>query len=290
MKNTGKQYETLVEEVFLQLMEQDSVENITMTKNKILKGKSTSHEIDVYWEFKMGGITYSTIIQAKDWKDKVPQGEILKFKAIIDDLPGQPRAIFITRTGYQKGALKFASVNDILLYELRKPEEKDWEGRIKTIILNFRAYIPHTKIEIIPDKKWMQDEANKIKIGDTSISIYGNTDQLYLKNQDGTIWKSIQEVLDLEQKQLGMQEISNKIVFIEMNEEIFMDTQNSLFPRIKIKKLKLNLSMRVIKEEEKIIDASTMVGFILKNTIEGSIEVLDKNIKLRKRNLNSSNK
>jgi hypothetical protein len=66
VKNTGRSYESLVEEVFSQLMKQDSVKNLSIEKNKKLQGKSTIHEVDVFWEFSIGGIKYSTIIQAKD--------------------------------------------------------------------------------------------------------------------------------------------------------------------------------------------------------------------------------
>lgn len=146
MKNTGRAYESLVEDVFKQIMEQDNVQTLKIEKNKKLPGKTTTHEIDVYWEFSIGRIQYSAVIQAKDWGTKVPQGEILKLKAILEDVPGQPRGIFVTRTGYQKGAIDVAKANGVLLYEFREPNEKDWKGKIKTIHLNFHGYVPSTKI------------------------------------------------------------------------------------------------------------------------------------------------
>ena len=161
MKNTGKNYESLVEQVFLELMRQDNVENIKVEKNKVLQGKSTKHEIDVYWEFKVGSINYVTIIQAKDWENKVPQSEVLLLKAILDDIPGQPRGILVTKTGYQSGAIETAKINGIILYELREPNDSDWEGRIKTIHLQMKYFIPHTKVDIIQDIPWLKDEMKK---------------------------------------------------------------------------------------------------------------------------------
>ena len=39
MKNTGREYESLVETVFIQLMEQDSIKNILVEKIKYSKEK-----------------------------------------------------------------------------------------------------------------------------------------------------------------------------------------------------------------------------------------------------------
>jgi len=60
-----------------------------------------------------GGITYLTLIQAKDWAKAVDQGEALKFKAILDDIPGQPRGLSVARSGFQTGAEEVARGNGI---------------------------------------------------------------------------------------------------------------------------------------------------------------------------------
>lgn len=59
------------------------------------------YQLDVCWEFERGGIKYATVVQAKDWTTRaVDQGELFKFKTVLDDLPGQPRGVFVTRTRY----------------------------------------------------------------------------------------------------------------------------------------------------------------------------------------------
>jgi hypothetical protein len=72
----------------------------------------------VYWKFEKSGITYETIVQAKDLQSPVKKGQLIEFKGVLDDLPGQPRGIFVTRTGYQKSAKTVAIKNGIILYEL----------------------------------------------------------------------------------------------------------------------------------------------------------------------------
>jgi hypothetical protein len=52
----------------------------------------------------------------------VDQGALLQFKSVLDDLPGPPIGIFVTRTGYQKGAKEYALAHGILLYELKEAD------------------------------------------------------------------------------------------------------------------------------------------------------------------------
>lgn len=91
--NTGKQFEILTQHLFSELISQQLVSNVEVQHNVVIQGKLLSHQIDVYWEFEVADIKYRTVVQAKDWMSPVPQGELLKFKSVLDDLPGQPRGI-----------------------------------------------------------------------------------------------------------------------------------------------------------------------------------------------------
>lgn len=121
---SGKRYELLVQEIFRILLNQNEVRTIEVEHDVTLQGNSTTHQIDVYWEFEKGGIKYRTVVQAKDWANPVQQGELIKFKGVLDDLPQQPRGVFVTRTGYQEGAKQFAQAHGIALYELSEEPER----------------------------------------------------------------------------------------------------------------------------------------------------------------------
>lgn len=261
MKNTGRDYESLVETVFSQLLEQDSVKNVVIERNKILQGKTTTHEIDVYWKFKVGGIEYETIIQAKDWSQKVPQGEMLKLKAILEDLPGQPRGIFITKTGYQQGAIDVAKANGIITYELREPTDKDWKGKIKTVILNIKAAIPNTKVEVLVDEDWLQEELKRLDLKEAKIAISGQENEIFIKNEDGSIGKSLFDIKNDESKKVGMNEVNNKEVLIPMECNRYLDTGNKEFPKIKLKAVRAIVN-NGIYEDTMEIDGSEMIGYI----------------------------
>jgi len=111
-------YEQLVGTLFGAAIAADVDGEIEVTRNHILTGKTTSHEIDVFLRLRLGPVPYETVIQAKDWRKPLDQGEVLKLKGVLDDLPNQPRGIIVCRNGFQAGAVKVAAGNGILLFNL----------------------------------------------------------------------------------------------------------------------------------------------------------------------------
>lgn len=170
MKNTGKPYEIITRQIFDSILNhsRDDINTIEVQHDVTLTGRSTTHQIDVYWEFIVGGIKYITIVQAKDWStNAVDQGELLKFKCVLDDLPNQPRGIFVTRTGYQQGAFNYARHHGILLYELREPTDADKLGRVMRITLDIDSYLSHSSgIRITHDERWMYEEAVRLQLAE----------------------------------------------------------------------------------------------------------------------------
>ncbi len=164
-KNTGLSYEILVQGIFQAIIDQDEVANLLVERDKTLQGKTTPHQIDVYWKFEKAGITYENIVQAKDWQSPVKLGQLMEFKGVLDDLPGQPRGIFVTRSGYQKSAKTVAIKNGIILYELDELPKPP-----KTVMTTlgwgrYTAEIRSFKIQPKgPDQKPVEETAMGLKI------------------------------------------------------------------------------------------------------------------------------
>ena len=118
-EKAGTPYEELTQAIFQSILGQKEFPNLVVEHDVILQGKTGRHQIDVYWKFEFGGVLHEAIVQAKDWQKRVDQLHLLAFRQVLDDLPGQPRGVFVTRTGYQQGAKEFALAHGILLYELR---------------------------------------------------------------------------------------------------------------------------------------------------------------------------
>ena len=281
--NTGVPYELLTKKIFEQLVNQDEVETAKLKHNVSLKGNTTKHQVDVYWEFDRGGIRYVTIVQAKDWKQPVYQGELLAFKAVLDDLPLQATGIFVTRTGYQRGARDFAKANGIYLYELREPTEADWEGKVKTIIVTQIFFCPRSSnISFEYDNEWMGDERQKRGIPEDKLrkfQISGSTDEIIIYDENDQKTMTVQDAID-SLYFADFEEIPpthKKHFFIK---PAFIHTGIERFPRLKIKSLGATIS--VSKKKQKIkFNGEDIVGFILKNTLDESQYTFDKNRKLR---------
>ena len=65
--------------------------------------------MDLYWKFTRAGVEHQVVVQARDWASKIKIGHMMEFHMILELLPGQPVGLFITRTGFQKGALNYAN-------------------------------------------------------------------------------------------------------------------------------------------------------------------------------------
>jgi len=148
-KNTGTPFELQLQQIYQQILalNGEQFKNIRVERRAKIdskaikkKGKPLKHEIDLYWEFQSSGITHKVCVQAKD--DEVTLGMVLTFKAVLDDIAGQPRGIMVTSRHFQEGAFETAKQNGIELYHLRPPGEGDG---IHTINLTIQPIIVEVK-------------------------------------------------------------------------------------------------------------------------------------------------
>jgi hypothetical protein len=154
--NTGIPYELVVKAIFQEILNQEEAQTIDVQHNRVEQGVKTSHQIDVLWRFVRGGIQYTTIVQAKDWASKVSKEAILAFRGVLDDLPGQPRGLIVTRTGFQSGAKALAEKTGIDLYILRvQPKPKimlevlSWAKlEIKNLAMVATVYRPKVQLTV----------------------------------------------------------------------------------------------------------------------------------------------
>jgi hypothetical protein len=54
----------------------------------------------------------------KNWESKVSQEHVGAFQAVLHDIPGQPRGVMVSKSGFQEGAASLAKAAGILLYQL----------------------------------------------------------------------------------------------------------------------------------------------------------------------------
>jgi hypothetical protein len=273
--DTGRSYEILVKEIFQTIHDQDQVANVEVEHNKTLQGIVETHQIDVYWKFEKGGITHEAVVQAKDWQSRVTKGELLHFKAVLDDLPNQPRGIFVTRSGYQQGAKNYANAHGIILYALDEPRPRPnttittlgwvkYEAEVRSfklpaktpeqepveelaIGLKTTVCEPHySNIEFQIDPAWFdqnlattQQDKSRIRLHPLPIL------QVILYNQDKNPVSNLETIVRQEVAAMKDEQLDRKHVVHVFDSNTFLGPPCTMKVFIKVNKVSLDLEIQV---------------------------------------------
>ncbi|MGA9213755.1 MAG: restriction endonuclease, partial [Methylocella sp.] len=136
------EYELLTQAIYKTILANDGVNTVKVRHNVSLTGHSgVEHQVDVYWDFKQAGITHRVLIECKNYASNLTLEKARNFFAVVHDV-GNCAGIMVTKTGYQSGAAAFCKYYGLTPKLLRKPDEKDWEGRVKTIHINMIPRVP----------------------------------------------------------------------------------------------------------------------------------------------------
>ena len=160
-KNTGKPFERLVQEIYQAFLDYDSnsygFKKIDVQHDVTLNGKfGNTHQIDVYWEFELAETTYRTIVEVKDWDSPVKQEQMHSFKAVLDDIPGCTKGIFVSRSGFQEGARIFANAHGINLVQISKDEDSTF---LRLHLLHTITHYDTTTIFV--DEDWLNEDSRR---------------------------------------------------------------------------------------------------------------------------------
>lgn len=184
MVNENTEYEKLTQEIYQAINSSEDVKTINVQHNVKLSGKSgCNHQLDVYWEFEMMGETHKIAVECKNYSSEVSVGRIRDFFGVLHDV-GNIKGIFVTKKGYQSGAIKFAEYYGISIKELRFPSNDDWSERIKDIIINISAFtIKIDKRNLDIDMNWLFSNTNH-KEGD-AVDISGMANEIKIVDEKG---------------------------------------------------------------------------------------------------------
>lgn len=150
-----KEYELFVKNLHEKILEKDGFEDIEIQHNIKLEGKSgATHQIDVFWNQKIDNKDVKICIECKNWKSTVTQGDILKFKGVLDDI-GNAKGIFVTKRGFQSGACKVAKYYGISLIRANSIDN-EYTSRMEMHFISFSNF------EFQFDKERSLEEQNKI--------------------------------------------------------------------------------------------------------------------------------
>jgi len=290
-------YEKVTRAIFQTLVDQDQAQNISVEHNKQLQGKYLSHQCDVYWKVESAGMEYSTIVECKNWNKRLKQENLLAFRAKLEDL-NNPKGVIVTRSGYQKGAVKYAKAHGILLYELfeapPRPPFVLKEGSFGEIELKFgpaRKGFPPRFIGIwtffelkyensnyYADPQWYEEQTKhlsrqaKEEIKHLRIEMRPALIKLY-DDKSNEIGNLLKLYMAKSEEMHKLKVASDRFVH-RFESPTFIATYNELLPYLKINSIVSNLT--IIKHEpiEREMKMVGFVDFILRNLQDGTDQVI----------------
>jgi len=112
-------------------------------------GTSRSHQIDVYWEYRLGGVLHRVIINCKRYAHTVEVTDVLTLGGVLQDMPGV-RGLIVSTKGFQRGAIDYATTHGIGLKVIRPPQDDDWKGRLRQF---------NMALEIVPATRFLRAAA-----------------------------------------------------------------------------------------------------------------------------------
>jgi len=86
---------------------------------EVLVGARGKHEIDVVARNTLGGLAVTWIVECKYWKSAVPKAHVLTLAQIAQDV-GADRAVLLSETGFQAGAISVSRKSNVLLTSLEE--------------------------------------------------------------------------------------------------------------------------------------------------------------------------
>jgi hypothetical protein len=271
--NENTEYEKLAQEIYQAISNAEGVKNINVQHNVKLPGKSgCNHQIDVYWEFEMMGIRHCVAIECKNYASEVSVGKVRDFFGVLHDV-GNTKGIFVTKVGYQSGAEKFANHYGIVLKELRFPTARDWEGRVKNIVLTIHALFINIKERNFDiDIDWLLANSN-FKEGD-QISLGGMSDELKIVDSSGKVITTLHE---LENSLPRDSAEINKEAHPQFSDGFLVDPSGQ---RFKINGIRYLYDV-VSETQTSITEGDAIARAIMKDVSSGAIKFFDKNGNVR---------
>lgn len=86
-----------------------------------LVGARGKHKVDVVARTQLGGVDVTWIVECKYWNSSVPKAHVLTLVQIAQDV-GADRAVLLSETGFQAGAIAVARKSNVLLTSLAELE------------------------------------------------------------------------------------------------------------------------------------------------------------------------
>ena len=216
-----KTYEEVVRDIYKALGKDKGVSiKCYGTPCKVVGKSGVSHQIDVLTSHTDGIHEYKTAIECKYWNDNVNKDIVMKVSNIIEDA-GIEKGVIVTKKGFTEDGIAFARYRNIGLVELREPIDKDWEGRIKDIVIDINVIRPFI------DKIKFKAEFEGVELDKSRIPYY------VVKSIKGKT--SLKDLLDLYAKELyeGTEKTDFQKIFTFDEDSMLADEEKDFEIKVK---------------------------------------------------------
>lgn len=142
------EYEQLTQWIVDRLASDAPVHTIRIERDVRLQGTATKSQVDVLWTYEDGGRTHTVLFECRSYARALTQQALFAWSGVIRDLQpslGSCEGVMVTTTGYQRGAQAVADTCDIVILELRRPTDKDLDGRLLGINVELRLRTPFVR-------------------------------------------------------------------------------------------------------------------------------------------------
>ena len=223
----GTTYELIVRAIYHALLNQTHTQNVE--HNIVLQGRGTKHQIDVYWKFTLADVEYTTIVSVRNRTGRTKKGELLEFKEVLDDISGQPRGIFVSSSGYQRGAIEFASSCGIILIKLVRADTEPNSLAMTSSSIAHMQILPNqmamritikepslSDINIVADQEWLKQYETKKGGSSSADRLSLKPDEVEFCDDAGNVRQSLHTVIqDCLKTTLGGGQKQIKLTFEE---------------------------------------------------------------------------
>lgn len=238
-------YEKVVRDIYEAIGRETSVKTLEVKHDFVLQGKTSEHQVDVYWEFNDGEITYKTVIRARE---TATLDELFGLLRIIQDIPGQTVGVLICQPVYKKDIQQMAASAGIILYEILPPSNHDI---IEPVVEN---------IQINVDKEWVKREKERAGIGDEPVQVSSHPKYAFIYDEHGNCIDSVQGIFNSYSKRREGMPIGQKQAIVHtFSTPTFLQTNHELVPFVKLTNIAFDLEFVRVHE----LAGEEMVEYIL---------------------------
>ncbi|GAB0485729.1 hypothetical protein KML24008_22280 [Alistipes onderdonkii] len=269
--NNDIEYELLAKSIYETLLHKDGV-TTDVKHNVILKGKAAEHQIDVYWEYRMADTLFRVAIECKNYNSRVTIGKVRDFHSVLNDI-GNIQGIMVSRKGFQSGAKEYAEHYGINLKEIREPEDTDWNGRIKTIVMKMNMITTHIrerKINI--DDEWMTNNDALPKGTTIQLQINDTTDNIWLIDNLGNKTSNFYQ---LDEKLPTDMRAAEKVIYKYEFDNAFLENTEGI--KFKVSSIEYVYDVIESTMPDIVIDGAQTAKAIIKDAFNGSIKFVNNN-------------